>query len=167
MLKIYHSPQSRSSAHPLASSKSWGADCEIVYATSPAATAQAHRTRAIPNPDKKCRRSDHDGVLGHRIPSRLAKYLAEISTPRPVMAPQMGDSKRRSPYLSWLAYYAGVMEPVLHFGLVALPTIRSCPRTFFPVTRADIGRRHPERALEAVSICSARRFRRSTSPLAV
>ena len=45
------------------------------------------------------------------------------------LGPQVGDAKR-GPYLSWLAYYAGVMEPVVTLGFAGLADNADMQRTF-------------------------------------
>ncbi len=65
-----------------------------------------------PHPDKKVPALVHDGVLVTESAAIFA-YLTDLF-PHAGIAPVVGDEKR-GPYLSWLAYYAGVIEPVVSF----------------------------------------------------
>ena len=60
--------------------------------------------------DKKVPALVHDGVL---ITESIAivLYLTDIFRTSGI-GPQIGDPKR-GPYLTWLAYYAGVIEPLI------------------------------------------------------
>jgi len=135
MLKLYHSPQSRSS-RILWLLEELGADCEIVYCDISRRDGSGAADPRNPHPDKKVPALEHDGAL---ITESIAitQYLADLH-PEAGLAPRMGDPLR-GPYLSWLAYYAGVMEPVMHFGLVGVAENPALTRTFR--TRADIDRR--------------------------
>ena len=61
-----------------------------------------------PHPHGKVPIIDHDGVLIHEQVA-IAAYLAD-AFPDARMGPPVGD-RRRGPFLTWLAYYAGVLEP--------------------------------------------------------
>ncbi|MFO1237410.1 MAG: hypothetical protein U1F24_10425 [Alphaproteobacteria bacterium] len=50
----------------------------------------------------------HDGALIHER-AAIVLYLTDLF-PEAGLGPRIGDAKR-GPYLTWLAYYAGVMEP--------------------------------------------------------
>lgn len=135
MLKLYHSPQSRSS-RILWLLEELGADCEIVYCDIPRRDGSGAPDPRNPHPDRKVPALEHDGALVTESIA-ITQYLADLH-PQAGLAPQMGDPKRGA-YLSWLAYYAGVMEPVMHFGLVGVADDPVLSRTFR--TRADIDRR--------------------------
>ncbi|ASM74076.1 MULTISPECIES: glutathione S-transferase family protein [Roseobacteraceae] len=69
---------------------------------------------ANPHPEGKVPFLDHDGTL-IRESNAIVQYLTDhFASP---MGMQIGDARRGS-YLSWLAYYGNVVEPVL-IGLVA------------------------------------------------
>jgi glutathione S-transferase len=135
MLTFYHAPQSRSS-RILWLIEELGADCEIVYSDISRRDGTGAADPKNPHPDKKVPALVHDGVLITESIA-VAQYLADLH-PEAGLAPQMGDPDR-GPYLSWLAYYAGVVEPVMHFDLVGQGDNPVLMRTFR--TRADIDRR--------------------------
>lgn len=64
---------------------------------------------ADPHPDKKVPALLHDDVLITESVA-IALYLTDMF-PDAGLGPVVGD-RLRGPYLTWLAYYAGVMEPV-------------------------------------------------------
>jgi glutathione S-transferase len=82
---------------------------------------------ANPHPDKKVPALVDDGVL---ITESIAivQYLTD-KFPAADLGPCIGDAKR-GPYLSWLAYYAGVVEPVLNLELAGLGDNAALQRTF-------------------------------------
>ncbi len=61
-----------------------------------------------PHPHGKVPALVHDGVLIHEQIA-IALYLTDLF-PRNGLGPVVGDP-RRGPYLTWIAYYAGVAEP--------------------------------------------------------
>ncbi len=82
---------------------------------------------ANPHPDKKVPALVDDGVL---ITESIAivQYLTD-KFPAADLGPQLGDAKR-GPYLSWLAYYAGVIEPVVNLEFAGLADNAVMQRTF-------------------------------------
>ena len=63
-----------------------------------------------PHPDKKVPALVHDGTLVTESVA-IIQYLTD-QFPQAGLGPAIGDP-RRGAYLTWLAYYAGVMEPVI------------------------------------------------------
>lgn len=63
-----------------------------------------------PHPAKQVPAIVHDGVLVTES-AAIALYLTDLF-PDAKMGPVVGDPLR-GPYLTWLAYYAGVLEPVI------------------------------------------------------
>lgn len=61
-----------------------------------------------PHPHGKVPALLHDGVLVHEQVA-IALYLTDLF-PQAKLGPVVGDSAR-GPYVTWLAYYAGVIEP--------------------------------------------------------
>ena len=70
---------------------------------------------------------EHDGVLVTES-AAICAYLTDLF-PDAGVGPTVGDPAR-GPYLSWLAYYAGVVEPVLHFRAAGLEDNAFLQRTF-------------------------------------
>jgi glutathione S-transferase len=96
-----------------------------------------------PHPDKKVPALVHDGAL---ITESIAiiQYLGDLH-PEAKLAPPIGD-KARGPYLTWLAYYAGVVEPVVTFHFAGLGDNPMLQRTF---RDGDAVRRRIAAALDA------------------
>lgn len=63
-----------------------------------------------PHPDKKVPALLHDGALVTESVA-IVQYLTDLH-PKAGLAPLAGDPKRGA-YLTWLAWYAGVVEPVI------------------------------------------------------
>jgi glutathione S-transferase len=78
-----------------------------------------------PHPNKKVPALIDDGVVIFESIA-IIQYLCD-KFPKAGLAPQIGDAKR-GPYLSWLAYYAGVMEPVNMLGFVGVESTPAIER---------------------------------------
>lgn len=109
MLKLFHAPQSRST-RVIWLLEELGANYEIEYTNIPRMDGSGSSDPANPHPDKKVPALVHDGTL---ITESIAVvlYLTDLH-PQAGIGPRVGDSKRAA-YLTWLAYYAGVVEPVI------------------------------------------------------
>jgi glutathione S-transferase len=109
MLTLYHAPRSRSS-RIVWLLEELGADYELKLADIPRQDGSGGPDTANPNPDKKVPTLVHDGVT---ITESIAivLYLTDLY-PGAGIGPKIGDPKR-GPYLTWLAYYAGVIEPLM------------------------------------------------------
>jgi glutathione S-transferase len=111
MITLYHAPRSRSS------SIVWLLEelgepykieiTPIVYGDGHGEHAPDSYRRI--HPHKKVPAIDHDGSTVFEC-AAIALYLAD-AFPKAGLAPAIGD-KRRAPYVTWLAYWAGVMNPV-------------------------------------------------------
>lgn len=111
MITLYHAPHSRSS------SIVWLLEelgepykieiTPIVYGNGQGSTAPESYRRI--HPHKKVPAIDHDGTTVFEC-AAITLYLAD-AFPKAGLAPAIGD-KRRGPYVTWLAYWAGVMNPV-------------------------------------------------------
>lgn len=126
MLKLFHAPQSRSS-RIIWLLEELGANYEIEYMNIPRMDGSGASDPANPHPDKKVPALVHDGTL---ITESVAVilYLTDLH-PEAGIGPSIGDS-RRGTYLTWLAYYAGVVEPVLAFELLKMGDNPALVRTF-------------------------------------
>ena len=111
MLTLYHAPQSRSSSVVTLLDELGALDqVEIVPVTIFRATTNSGAADPRnPHPDGKVPYLVHDGE-GIRERAAVMAYLTELF-PAGRMGPQPGERGRGS-YLSWLAWYQGVMEPV-------------------------------------------------------
>jgi glutathione S-transferase len=142
MLTLHHAPQSRSS-RILWMLEEVGAKYDLVITDIPRMDGSGAADPGNPHPDKKVPALVHDGAL---ITESIAilQYLADLY-PESKLAPPMGD-KARGPYLTWLAYYAGVVEPVITLGFAGLGENPILQRTF---RDSDAAKRRIAAALDA------------------
>jgi glutathione S-transferase len=126
MLTLYHAPQSRSS-RILWLLEELGAEYEIVYTDIARGDGSGAADANNPHPDKKVPAIVHDGALVTES-AAIVLYLTDLY-PKAGVGREAGDPER-GPYLSWLAYYAGVIEPVVHFQLMGLDDHEGLRRTF-------------------------------------
>ncbi|MGR3453864.1 glutathione S-transferase family protein [Pseudooceanicola sp.] len=110
MLTFYHSPQTRST-RILALLRELGAldRVEIRRVSIPRIDGTGQSDPANPHPEGKVPLLVHDGVT-IRETTAIALYLTDLF-PAAGLGPKVGES-RRGAYLSWLAWYGAVMEPV-------------------------------------------------------
>lgn len=118
MLTLYHAPQSRS-CRIIALLKELDAlgkvDVEIVRIARYDGSGGADPKN--PHPEGKVPLLVHDGVEIWES-SAIILYLTDLF-PAAKLGPVMGDPLRGA-YLSWLAWYAGVVEPVLVLAAAGL-----------------------------------------------
>jgi glutathione S-transferase len=112
MITLYHAPRSRSSSI-LWLLEELGEPYKveitpIVYGNGQGQPAPEAYRRI--HPHKKVPAIDHDGVVVFEC-AAIALYLAD-AFPKAGLAPAIGD-RRRGPYVTWLAYWTGVMNPVI------------------------------------------------------
>lgn len=135
MLTLYHAPQSRSSRF-LWLLEEVGAGYQVVYTDIPRRDGSGAADARNPHPDKKVPALLHDGVLVTES-AAIAVYLTDLF-PKSGIGPMPGDPLR-GPYLTWLAYYAGVMEPVVSLEFAGLGDNAMLARTFR--SRAEMDQR--------------------------
>jgi glutathione S-transferase len=126
MLTLYHAPQSRSS-RIVWLLEELGADYTLRITSIPRMDGTGGADPANPHPDKKVPALIDDGVLVTESVA-IVQYLAD-KFPAAGLAPRIGDP-RRGPYLTWLAYYAGVVEPVIALEFSGLAGNAAMERTF-------------------------------------
>lgn len=126
MLTLYHAPQSRSS-RIIWLLEELGADYALQITNISRQDGSGAADAANPHPYKKVPALVHDGEL---ITESIAifAYLTDLF-PGPHLAPLAGEAKRGA-YLSWLAYYAGVIEPIVHFKFMGIDGDPFLSRTF-------------------------------------
>jgi len=118
MLTLFHAPQSRSSAIMTLIDEMGITDKVDVRLTDiPRQDGSGHRDPANPHPEGKAPALVHDG---HVITERAAVIL-HLTTlfPDSGLAPAVGSPEWGS-YITWLAWYQGVFEPVLIFDAAGL-----------------------------------------------
>ncbi|WP_306259858.1 glutathione S-transferase family protein [Pararhizobium sp. IMCC21322] len=118
MLTLYHSPRSRSSRiiRLIDELNIWTeVDIRIVSITHRDGTGE--HDPANPHPEGKVPLLVHDGVEIWES-NAIILYLTDLF-PKAGMGPVAGD-RQRGRYLSWLAWYGNVVEPVLVFGAAEL-----------------------------------------------
>ena len=126
MLTLFHSPQSRSS-RMIWLLEELGADYEIHYVEVPRLDGSGRPDPANPHPDRKVPALVHDGALVTES-AAICLYLTDLH-PDAGIGPVVGDP-RRGAYLTWLAYYAGVIEPVVSLEVAKLGDHPALSRTF-------------------------------------
>lgn len=126
MLTLFHAPLSRSS-RIVWLLEELGAKYELEYTDIPRMDGSGGVDAKNPHPYKKVPALVHDGVV---ITESIAivVYLTDMH-PEAKLAPVVGDPKR-GPYLSWLAYYAGIVEPVVTLEYAKVGDNPMLQRTF-------------------------------------
>jgi glutathione S-transferase len=110
MLTLFHAPRSRSTRF-LWLLEELGAEYEVkIVDIFRATTGQGARDPANPHPHGQVPALLHDGALITES-AAIALYLTDLY-PDAGLGPVVGDPLR-GPYLSWMAYYAGVYEPAV------------------------------------------------------
>lgn len=135
MLTLFHAPQSRSS-RILWLLEELGAEYQVRITDIPRLDGSGAPDPRNPHPDKKVPALIDDGELVTES-SAIVQYLTD-KFPAAGLAPAISEPKRGA-YLSWLAYYAGVVEPVVVLDLAGLGNNAALQRTFRD--RATMGRR--------------------------
>lgn len=111
MITLYHAPQSRSTRILALLHELDALDAvAIEVVTIPRMDGSGASDPRNPHPEGKVPLLDHDGVLV-RESSAIIQHLAELF-PQAGLSVPAGDP-RRGAYLGWLAWSAGVVEPVL------------------------------------------------------
>lgn len=119
MITLYHAPRSRSSRF-IFLLEELGAPYEIKPVSIRRSDGSGAADKTNPHPHAKTPAITDDGVVIFES-AAIALYLTD-KFPQNRIGPQT-DERLRGPYLSWLAYYAGVMEPawVSKFMKVEVP----------------------------------------------
>ena len=106
MLRLFHSPDSRSSRF-LWLLEEIGVPYQIAYTEIPRWSGKGKPDPANPHPDKRVPALLHDGELVTES-AAIALYLTD-TFPEAELAPVAG-ARGRAAYLTWLAFYAGEIE---------------------------------------------------------
>jgi glutathione S-transferase len=109
MLTLHHAPQSRSS-RIVWLLEEIGAPFQIEKMNIPRRDGSGASDPRNPHPDKKVPALVHDGVLVTES-AAICLYLAD-AFPDARIGPRIGEPLRAA-FVTWLAYYAGVIEPVI------------------------------------------------------
>jgi glutathione S-transferase len=126
VLTLFHAPRSRSSRFVWLLEE-LGADYRIRTVDVPRMDGSGGPDPSNPHPDKKVPALLHDGALVTES-AAIALYLTDLH-PEAGIGPAVGDA-RRGAYLTWLAYYAGVIEPVVTIAFAELEGNAVLARTF-------------------------------------
>ncbi len=126
MITLHHAPLSRSS-RIIWLLEELGAPYQIVITGIPRMDGSGNSDPANPHPDKKVPALVDDGVLVTES-SAIVLYLTDMYSAAAI-GPAVGDPLRGA-YLSWLAYYAGVVEPVVTIGFAGLADHPQLQRSF-------------------------------------
>lgn len=109
MLTLFHAPRSRSTRF-IWLLEELGADYRVRKVDIARQDGSGRRDPANPHPHGQVPALDDDGVLVTES-AAIALYLTDRFRDHP-MGPAV-DDPLRGPYLTWLASYAGVLEPVI------------------------------------------------------
>jgi glutathione S-transferase len=109
MLTLYHAPQSRSSRF-LWLLEELGEPYAVEYMDIRRGDGTGAPDPRNPHPDRKVPALVHDGQLVTES-AAICVYLTD-AFPKAKLGPPVGDAKRGA-YLTWLAFYAGVIEPAV------------------------------------------------------
>jgi glutathione S-transferase len=109
MLTLYHSPQTRSS-RIIWLLEELGEPYAIEYVTIRRGDGTGGPDPSNPHPDKRVPALRHDDVVVSES-AAICLYLSD-AFPKAKLGPEPDDAKRAA-YLTWLFYYAGVVEPTL------------------------------------------------------
>ena len=123
MITLYHAPRSRS-ARFVWLLEELGQPYELVPVAIRGRDGTSHQDPAYRNihPHGKVPALVHDGVTVFESPA-IALYLSD-AFPAAGLGPRIGDPTR-GPYLTWLAYYTGVMEPAFVTKALGFTTTNS------------------------------------------
>jgi glutathione S-transferase len=109
MLTLIHAPRSRSS-RILWLLEELGADYEVQYVDIRRADGSGERDPANPHPAGQVPALIHDGAVISES-AAVVLYLTDLF-PQSALGRPIGHPERGA-YLTWLAYYAGVVEPAV------------------------------------------------------
>lgn len=126
MLTLYHGPQSRSS-RIIWLLEELGAEYTLKITDISRPDGSGGADPGNPHPDKKVPALEDDGVVVTESIA-IVLYLTD-KFPNAGIGPRIGDPKRGR-YLTWLAYYAGVIEPVVNFEFAGVADNPALARTF-------------------------------------
>lgn len=107
MITLYHRPKSRSTRF-IFLVEELEAPYELKLVTIRSRDGTGALDPANPHPHGKVPAISDDGIVVFESPA-IALYLTD-KFPKNRLGPLVGD-RDRGPYLSWLAYYTGVLEP--------------------------------------------------------
>lgn len=111
MLTLFHSPNSRSTTVVMALEEMGVTDrVQVRLTTIPRQDGSGGVDPDNPHPEGKVPILDHDGTLVSERPAILT-YLSDLFPEAPGVRPV--GHPQRGPFLSWLAYYGDVVEPVM------------------------------------------------------
>ncbi len=116
MLTLFHAPMSRSS-RMLWLLEELGAEYEVRYVSIRRRDGSGGPDEANPHPHKQVPALLHGKTLITES-SAITLYLTDLFPDSPLGRP-IGHAER-GPYLSWLAYYSGVIEPMATMNFTGL-----------------------------------------------
>ncbi len=139
MITLYHASKSRSSRF-LFLLEELGVPYTVKRVSVRRGDGSGERDPQNPHPHGKVPAIEDDGVIVYES-SAIALYLTD-KFPEAGLGPAVGDPQR-GPYLSWLAYYTGVLEP----AFVSKFTKADVPRGTAGWVVAEEAVRHVESAV--------------------
>jgi len=142
MLTLFHAPKSRSS-RIIWLLEELGATYQLRLTTIPRMDGTGASDPGNPHPDKKVPALQHDDALITES-AAIVLYLTDL-LPANRLGPRVGDAQRGA-YLTWLSYYAGVIEPVVTARFAGLGDHEALKRTFTSQAAVD------QRILDALKV---------------
>jgi glutathione S-transferase len=120
MITLFHRPRTRATRF-IFLLEELGAPYQLKAVTTRTADGGGSVDPSNPHPHGKVPAIDDDGVIVFES-AAVALYLTD-KFPKNGIGPVVGEPKR-GPYLTWLAYYAGVLEPAFMSKFLNTPVPR-------------------------------------------
>jgi glutathione S-transferase len=120
MITLFHRPRTRATRF-IFLLEELGAPYQLRAVTTRTSDGGGAVDPSNPHPHGKVPAIDDDGVIVFES-AAIALYLTD-KFPKNGIGPVVGDP-RRGPYLTWLAYYAGVLEPAFMSKFLNTPVPR-------------------------------------------
>lgn len=118
MLTFYYAPQTRATRiYQLLDELGALESVAVETVTVPRRDGTGGRDSRNPHPEGKVPTLVHDGEMIWESPA-IVLYLTDLF-PEAGLGPRPGE-KGRGRYLSWLAWYGDVLEPVIHFRFLEI-----------------------------------------------
>jgi glutathione S-transferase len=128
MIKLYHAPRSRST-RMLWLLEEFGLPYTVEYVSITRMDGSDGPDARNPHPDKKVPAIVNNDVLVTET-SAICIYLNDLATHSPVAVPS--NDVRRGPFLTWIAYYSAVIEPLIAMNMAGFaddPVVKRTWRT--------------------------------------
>ena len=126
MITLFHSPQTRST-RMLWLLEEFELPYTVEYVSIVRHDGSGQGDPRNPHPDKKVPAIAHNGAVVSES-SAICIYLNDLAKNSPVAVSV--DDRRRGAFLTWIAYYSGVIEPLVTLGMSGLSDHPAVHRTW-------------------------------------